>query len=46
MDKAGMGDVQKENRFTWIEDPKRTQRLIDKQVTVARPALPGGIARA
>lgn len=45
MDTAGIGYVQRENCFTWIEDPKRAQRLMDTQVTAAWPALLDSIAR-
>ena len=45
MDAAGIGYVQRENCFTWIEDPKRAQRLMDKQVKAAWPDLLDTIAR-
>jgi hypothetical protein len=45
MDKAGIGYVQRENCFTWIEDPERAQRLMDKQVKAAWPELLDQIAR-
>lgn len=45
MDQAGVGCVQTDDRFIWIEDPERANGLIDKQVTAARPALLDSIAR-
>ena len=32
MDAAGIGYVQRDNCFTWLEDPKRAQRLMDRQL--------------
>jgi len=39
MTKAGLGYVQKENCFTWVEDFEAAQRLLDQQLTTAWPAL-------
>jgi hypothetical protein len=46
MDAAGIRYVQRENCFTWIEDPKRAQRLMDDQVKAAWPELMDTIARS
>jgi hypothetical protein len=45
MDAAGIGYVQRDNCFTWIEDPARAQLLMDQQVEAAWPALLDTIAR-
>ena len=45
MDTAGIGYVQRENCFTWIEDPVRVQHLMDQQVKAAWPDLLETIAR-
>jgi hypothetical protein len=43
---AGLHYVQRENCFTWLEDPERTQRLMDQQVQAAWPDLLNAIARS
>jgi len=45
MDAAGIGYRQRENCFTWLEDPKRAQQLLDRQVQAAWPELLDTIAR-
>jgi hypothetical protein len=45
MDAAGLGYRQRENCFTWLEDPKLAQRLMDRQVRAAWPELLDTIAR-
>jgi hypothetical protein len=45
LDAAGLGYVQRDNCFTWLEDPERAQRLMDRQVQAAWPDLLHGIAR-
>lgn len=45
MDAAGIGYRQRENCFTWLEDPKPAQRLMDRQVRAAWPELLDTIAR-
>lgn len=45
MDAAGLRYVQRDNCFTWLEDPERAQRLMDQQVRAAWPELLNGIAR-
>ena len=45
LDAAGLGYVQRDNCFTWLEDPERAQRLMDRQVRAAWPQLLNGIAR-
>ena len=45
MDAGGIGYRQRENCFTWLEDPKRAQRLMDRQVRAAWPELLDSIAR-
>jgi hypothetical protein len=44
MDKAGLGYVRRENCFTWLEDPARAQRLMNRQVQAAWPDLLDTIA--
>lgn len=46
MDAAGIGYVQRENCFVRLEEPARAQRLMDRQVQAAWPALLDGIARS
>jgi hypothetical protein len=46
MDAAGIGYRQRENCFTWLEDPKRAQRLMDQQVRANWPELLDAIARS
>ena len=41
-----LGYVQRDNCFTWLEHPKRAQRLMDQQVQAAWPELLSGIARS
>jgi hypothetical protein len=45
MDGAGLGYVQRENCFTWLDDPQRVQQLMDQQVQAAWPDLLNAIAR-
>jgi hypothetical protein len=42
---AGSAYVQRDNCFTWLEDPAQAQRLMDRQVQAAWPDLLNGIAR-
>jgi hypothetical protein len=44
MDAAGLGYVQRDNCFTWLEDPARAQRPMDEQVQAAWSELLNGIA--
>ncbi len=44
MDAAGLGYVRRDNCFTRLEDPLRTQQLMDRQVQAAWPKLLDGIA--
>ena len=46
MDAAGLRYVQRDNCFTWLEDPEQAQRLMDRQVRSDWPALLNGIARS
>jgi len=39
MSKAGISFLQKENCFTWVEDPKQAQRLLDTQLKTDWPLL-------
>jgi hypothetical protein len=45
MDAAGMTYLQRDNCFTWLEDPTRAQRLMHQQVRAAWPELLDTIAR-
>jgi hypothetical protein len=45
MDAAGIGYVQRDNCFIWLEDPERAQQLLDQQVRAAWPDLLQAIAR-
>jgi hypothetical protein len=45
MDAVGLGYLQRDNCFTWLEDAKRAQRLMDRQVQAAWPDLLHGMAR-
>lgn len=45
MDDAGLGYLQRDNCFTWLEDPEQAQRLMDEQVQAAWPKLLNSIAR-
>jgi hypothetical protein len=45
MDAAGIRYIQRDNCFTWLEDPTRAQRLMDQQVRAAWPELLNSIAR-
>ena len=36
---------QRDNCFTWLEDPERAQQLMDQQVRAAWPELLNAIAR-
>jgi len=46
MDGAGIGYLQRDNCFTWIEDAGRAQALLDQQVQAAWPELLTTIARS
>jgi hypothetical protein len=46
MDREGLHYVQRDNCFTWLEDPERAQQLMDQQVRSAWPDLLDGIARS
>jgi hypothetical protein len=46
MDAAGIGYLQRDNCFTWLEHPERAQQLMDQQVRAAWPELLAGIARS
>jgi hypothetical protein len=45
MNTAGTHYLQRDNCFTWLEDPEQAQRLIDEQVQAAWPELLNAIAR-
>jgi hypothetical protein len=44
MDAAGLGYVQRDNCFVWLEDPARAQALMDRQVQAAWPRVLDEIA--
>ena len=46
MDAAGIGYVQRDNCFTWLEHPERAQQLMDQQLQAAWPELLQDIARS
>ena len=46
MDRAGLRYVQRENCFTWLEDPAAAQQLMGQQVQAAWPDLLNAIARS
>ncbi len=46
MNAAGLRYVRRDNCFTWLEDAKRAQRLMDRQLRSDWPALLDGIARS
>ena len=46
MDAAGLRYLQRDNCFTWLEDPERAQRLMDEQLRSDWPALLDQIARS
>jgi hypothetical protein len=46
MNAAGIGYLQRDNCFTWLEHPERAQQLMDEQLRAAWPELLGGIARS
>jgi aminoglycoside phosphotransferase len=46
MDTAGIGYLQRDNCFTWLERPEWAQQLMDQQLQAAWPELLGGIARS
>jgi hypothetical protein len=46
MHAAGLRYIQRENCFTWLEEPERAQRLMDQQVQAAWPDLLNVIARS
>lgn len=39
LDEHGIGYLRRENCFTWLEDPARAQRLMDRQLRVSWPKL-------
>lgn len=45
MDRVGLGYVQRDNCFVWLEDAARAQALMDQQVRAAWPDLLDEIAR-
>jgi hypothetical protein len=46
MDLAGLHYIQRDNCFTWLEQPEQAQRLLDQQVQAAWPELLDGLARS
>ena len=46
MDQAGLHYIQRDNCFTWLEQPEQAQRLMDQQVQAAWPDLLDDIARS
>jgi len=44
MDKAGLGYVQRDNCFVWLQDPAAAQRLMDRQLQAAWPMLLAEVA--
>jgi hypothetical protein len=46
MDAAGIGYLQRDNCFTWLEHPEPAQRLLDQQLQATWPALLQDIARS
>ena len=46
MDAAGLHYVQRDNCFTWLEQPERAQHLMDQQLRSDWPALLNDIARS
>jgi hypothetical protein len=46
MDAAGIGYLQRENCFTWLDHPERAQQLLDQQLQAAWPELLEDIARS
>ena len=42
---AGVDYLQRDNCFTWLEDPEQAQRLMHEQLRAAWPELLNGIAR-
>jgi hypothetical protein len=45
MDAAGLGYVQRDNCFIWLQQPEQAQRLMDRQVQAAWPELLNAVAR-
>jgi len=45
MDRLGLGYQRRENCFVWLEDVKRTQRLMDKLLRLNWPDVLGRLAR-
>jgi hypothetical protein len=45
MNAAGIPYLQRDNCFTWLEDPEQAQRLLHEQVRAAWPELLNAIAR-
>jgi hypothetical protein len=45
MDQAGIAYQRRDNCFTWIEDPQKTQELMDDQLRTSWPSLLRDIAR-
>jgi hypothetical protein len=46
MDAAGLGYERRDNCFTWLEDPERAQRMMNRQVQSDWPGLLDGIAHS
>jgi hypothetical protein len=46
MNAAGLRYVRRDNCFAWLEDAKRAQRLMDRQLRSDWPALLDGVARS
>jgi hypothetical protein len=46
MNDTGLGYVQRDNCFTWLEQPEQAQRLMDQQVCSDWPALLDAIAHS
>jgi hypothetical protein len=45
MDREGLEYQRRDNCFTWLSEPERAQKLMDKQLRSRWPHLLGGIAR-
>ena len=46
MDQAGLGYVQRDNCFVWLQDPQAAQRLMDRQLRSAWPEALDEVARS
>ena len=46
MDRAGLSYQRRDNCFTWLQQPERAQRLMDRQLQSDWPDLLNGIARS